>query len=67
MKQKISKQFAILKAKKYGIDFEKDVYQISISDKSFMADLAKETGYKKSASSCLSTGSAFFVHLKKYI
>ena len=65
--KRISKTEAIARAKAEGIDFEKDVYQISISDKSFMADLAKEAGYKKSASSCLSTGSAFFVHLKKYI
>ncbi len=67
MRTKISKAEAIARAKAEGIDFSKDVFEISMSDKSAMAELAKLAGYKKSASSCLSTGSAFFVHLKKYI
>jgi arginine utilization protein RocB len=65
--KKITKQQAIEKAKTYGIDFSKDVFEISISDKSYMSELAKEAGYKASKTSCLSTGSAFFEHLKKHL
>lgn len=64
---KLSKSEAIKKAKDNGINFDRDVFEISISDKSFMAELAKESGYKKSKSSCLSTGSAFFLNLKKHL
>lgn len=64
---KLSKSEAIEQAKTYGIDFSKDVFEISISDKSFMAELAKKARYKKSKTSCVSTGSAFFLNLKKHL
>ena len=61
-----SKLDCIKEAKEYGIDFAKDVFELSISDKSFMAELAKRAGYRKSRTSTLSRGSAFFVHLVKF-
>ena len=64
---KLSKSEAIEKARTYGIDFSKDVFEISISDKSYMAELARKAGYKKSKSACLSTGSCFFLNLKKHL
>lgn len=69
MKKKITKWEAIEKCRENGITFGADmcVYQLSISDKTFLAELAKECGYRKSASSCLSTGSAFYNHLFKMI
>lgn len=67
MKAKLTKVDAIRKAKEYGIDFSKDGFELSISDKSYMAELAREMGYKKSSTCCVSTGHAVFIHLKKYL
>lgn len=67
MAKPISKSEAVEQAKAYGIDFSKDVFQISISDKSYLSELATKAGYRKSKSTGLSTGGAFFVHLQKFL
>lgn len=67
MKVTQSKLDAIEMAKAHGIDFSKDVFEISISDKGLLHDLAKACRYKKSRTSCLSLGGAFFVHLQKIV
>lgn len=63
---KITKETALEIATKNGIDFSKDVFQLSISEKSTMAEIAKKVGYKKSKTATVSTGSAFFLHLQKF-
>jgi hypothetical protein len=64
---KMSKYTAKNNAEKYGIDFDKSPYQLSNSEKSYLLELAKKIGYRKSASSSssLSRASAFFQYLKK--
>jgi hypothetical protein len=62
---KISKEEAMNLAINEGIDFALSPFQISISDKTYLSELAKRCGYKKSKTSPFSTGSAFFVHLQK--
>ena len=60
---KISKDDAIVKALKIGVDFNKDFHAQSFGNE--LTQLAKETGYRKSKSSSGSTGRAFFEHLEK--
>ena len=60
---KISKDDAIVKALKMGVDFNKDFHAQSFGGE--LTELAKETGYRKSKSSSGSTGRAFFEHLEK--
>ena len=60
---KISKQDALQKAIAMGVDFDKDFHAQSFGNE--LAQLAKESGYKKSPSSSGSTGRAFFDHLQK--
>ncbi len=60
---KISKEDALEKAIEMGVDFNKDFHAQSVGNE--LAELAKESGYKKSPSSSGSTGRAFFNHLKK--
>jgi len=60
---KISKDDAIVKALKMGVDFNKDFHAQSFGNE--LTQLAKETGYRKSKSSSGSTGRAFFEHLER--
>ena len=60
---KLSKEDALQKAIDMGVDFDKDFHAQSVGNE--LAELAKESGYKKSASSSGSTGRAFFYHLQK--
>lgn len=47
------------------IDFTADVFALSHSQRCALRDAAKAHGYRKSITSCLSTGAAFFVYLVK--
>jgi len=67
MKVTESKEMAIEMAKAHGVDFTKDVFEISISNKGLLHELAKSCRYKKSRTSCLSLGGAFYVHLQKIV
>jgi antirestriction protein len=60
---KLSKEDALQKAIDIGVDFDKDFHAQSVGNE--LAELAKESGYKKSQSSSGSTGRAFFFHLQK--
>jgi antirestriction protein len=60
---KLSKEDALQKAIDMGVDFDKDFHAQSVGNE--LAELAKESGYKKSPSSSGSTGRAFFYHLQK--
>ena len=60
---KLSKEDALQKAIDMGVDFDKDFHAQSVGNE--LAELAKESGYKKSVSSSGSTGRAFFYHLQK--
>lgn len=50
-----------------GMSFKKDVVQISQSDLMLLAKWAKLTKYRKSATSPMSTGAAFYLHLQKKV
>jgi antirestriction protein len=60
---KLSKEDALEKAIDMGVDFDKDFHAQSVGNE--LAELAKDSGYKKSPSSSGSTGRAFFYHLQK--
>ena len=60
---KISKDEAIVKAMRMGVDFNKQFHAQSYGNE--LAELARETGYRKSKSSSGSLGRAFFEHLEK--
>lgn len=60
---KISKDEAIVKAMRMGVDFNKDFHAQSYGNE--LSELARETGYRKSKSSSGSLGRAFFEHLEK--
>ena len=60
---KISKDEAIVKAIRMGVDFNKDFHAQSYGNE--LSELARETGYRKSKSSSGSLGRAFFEHLEK--
>ena len=54
-------------AKSHDIDFTKEVFQLSHSQRIGLSDMAKAVGYRKSVSSSLSLGAAFFVYLVRGI
>jgi hypothetical protein len=62
---KINKYTARNRAEEYGIDFDKSVFKLSNDDKSYLLELAKKVGYKKSSGSSLSRAGAFFEYLRK--
>jgi hypothetical protein len=67
MKQRMTADQAFKMAKQYGIKFNSSdpSRELTISDSAYLSDLAKTTGYKKSASSSQSTGHAFYSYLYK--
>ena len=48
-----------------GVDFEKDAFQLSSTEKSVLSEYAKECNYRKPKNSCFGIGGAFFLHLQK--
>lgn len=56
---------ATLAAAPHKVDFTLDPYQLTHSQRSALHDTARSVGYRKSVSSCLSLGAAFFVYLAK--
>lgn len=48
-----------------GIDFEKDAFQLSNTEKSILSEYAKECKYKRPKTSYFGIGGAFFLHLQK--
>lgn len=48
-----------------GIDFGKDAFQLSSTEKSILAEYAKECKYKRPKTSYFGIGGAFFLHLQK--
>lgn len=51
--------------KAHGVDFSADVHAIPISALAACAELAKAVSWRKSPSSSLSTGAAFFTYLAR--
>lgn len=47
------------------INFKADVHTLSHSQRTALQDMAKSVGYRKSVSSSLSLGAAFFVYLAR--
>jgi len=62
---KLSKEDALAIALEMWVDFNKPAAVMSISTLSELSELAKKTGFRKSSSSSMSTGTAFFYHLQK--
>jgi|688.fasta_scaffold68344_5 hypothetical protein len=64
---KMSKYTAKNNAEKYGIDFDKNVFTLKSHELSYLLELAKKVGYRKTSSSRndLSRASSFFLYLKK--
>ena len=64
---KLSKQTAITRAINEGISFDKGAspYCLSLGEKTYLHELAKECGYRKSKTSVWSLGCAFYLNLQK--
>lgn len=52
-------------AKQEGIDFTADVHTLYSGQRIALQDMAKAVSWRKSQTSCLSLGAAFFVYLAK--
>lgn len=65
MKNQGIKQIIICDLISKGVDFNKDAFQLSSTEKSLMADAAKECKYRKPKTSYFGLGGSFFLHLQK--
>ena len=65
MKNQGLKQVIISECIAKGIDFEKDAFQLSSTEKSILSEYAKECKYRKPVNSYFCIGGAFFLHLQK--
>jgi hypothetical protein len=48
-----------------GLDFEKDAFQLSSTEKSILSEYAKECKYRRLKNSYFGLGGSFFLHLQK--
>lgn len=48
-----------------GIDFSKDVFTLSLSDKTLLAESAKACKYRKPKNGYFGLGGSFYLHLQK--
>lgn len=60
-----SKTMLINELKAKGFDFNRSVFEVSLSEKSMLADYAKQFSYRRPKNSYVGLGGAFFEHLKK--
>ena len=65
MKNKGVKQLIICDLIAGGLDFNKNAFELSTSEKTMLAERAKECNYKRPAASYFGLGGAFFLHLQK--
>lgn len=63
--KKLSKEDAKALAKKMGINFSKDFFELSMSDKETLVSIAKLKGYRKPSTASGSTARYFFEYLTK--
>lgn len=62
---KSSKTMLINELKAKGFDFNRSVFEISLSEKSMLADYAKQFSYRRPKNCYVCLGGAFYEHLKK--
>lgn len=60
-----SKTMLINELKAQGFDFEKNVFELSHSERTMFNDYAKEFRYKKPKNGYHSLGGHFYMHLQK--
>lgn len=65
MKNQGIKQIIICELISKGVDFNKDAFQLSSTEKSLLADAAKECKYRRPKNSYFGLGGSFFLHLQK--
>lgn len=65
MKNQGIKQLIISELIAKGIDFNKDAFGLSGTEKTMLADYAKECKYRRSKTSYFGLGGSFFLHLQK--
>lgn len=65
MKNQGIKQLIISELIAKGLDFNKDAFQLSGTEKTMLADYANECKYKRPKTSYFGIGGAFFLHLQK--
>lgn len=65
MKNQGIKQLIISELIAKGLDFNKDVFQSSGTEKTMLADYAKECKYRRPKTSYFGLGGSFFLHLQK--
>lgn len=65
MKNNETKRLIIAELEAGGLNFEKSAFELTGSERETLRKYAAKVGYKRSKTAYLSTGSAFFEHLKK--
>lgn len=65
MKNQGIKQVIITELIAAGINFDGSPFELSGSEKTLLADYAKQVGYRKPRGSYFAIGGAFFLHLQK--
>lgn len=65
MKNNDVKRLIIAELEANGLDFEKSAFELSGGERETLRKYASQVGYKRSKTAYLSTGAAFFEHLKK--
>ncbi len=63
--KKISKYDAKIMAKNEGINFNKDFFELSNSEKNILLEIAKKQGYRKSKNAPGSTARMYFEYLNR--
>jgi len=63
--KKISKYDAKIMAKNEGINFNKDIFELSNSEKNILLEIAKKQGYRKSKNAPGSTARMYFEYLNR--
>lgn len=60
-----SKLMLVNELKAQGFDFNRSVFELSLKEKSMLADYAKQFSYHRPKNSYVGLGGAFYEHLKK--
>jgi hypothetical protein len=63
--KKVSKYDAKIMAKNEGINFNKDFFELSNSEKNILLEIAKKQGYRKSKNAPGSTARMYFEYLDR--
>lgn len=61
------KRGIISNLEKEGIDFKKDVFELSFEEKAKLAEYARKCKYRRSKGAYCGLGGSFYLHLQKIV